>query len=66
MKLDLAKEVFSRDSVDAAVKAYGELARIDVEDAGAYWSCVFSECRYGDERTAREFENYVIDHMVGA
>lgn len=61
MKLDLIKEVYAREALDAAIGAFGALARISVSEDGAYWRCVFEECVHDPQRTADEFENYLLD-----
>lgn len=66
MRLSLPKEIYEVSSIKAAAAAYAGLAEITVEDGGAHWICRLSNCRYGEELTALEFENYVIDHMNGS
>lgn len=51
------------ESITAALSAYQSIARIELSDDSNYWRCCFTECSYGEERTALEFENYLINLM---
>jgi len=63
INLRLNKELFVLEQVAAALNAYQDIARIELSDDLNYWTCCFSDCKYGDERTALEFENYLINLM---
>lgn len=59
-KLYLNKDLYGKKSIQEAKKAYEGLADIRLEQTENYWICVFARCAYGEERTMREFENYLI------
>lgn len=61
--LRLNKELFALEPITAALSAYQSIARIELSDDSNYWRCCFTECKYGEERTALEFENYLINLM---
>ena len=59
-KLLLNKEIFTESDLRIAKAAYVSFADIKVSDAAQYWVISFSNCKYGEERTVKEFENYMI------
>lgn len=59
--MEFDKELYDRQAIFQAVRDYAALAAIDVYDLGGSWSCVFSNCRYHEELTQREFANYVLE-----
>lgn len=60
IKLELNREIYSRENVDAAREAYREIAKISVKEKKDYIRVFFLNCKYGEERTVKEFENYLI------
>lgn len=56
----LNKELYRYTAIEKAIADYRNLATIHIGDDGKYWNCRFSNCIYGFERTAWEFENYLI------
>ncbi len=63
MKIKLNKEIYSAEHIQQAVSDYSSLAVIRTEDDSGYFVCSFSACRYDEQRTAKEFVNYVTDLM---
>lgn len=63
MTLRLNKALYEKDSLQDAVNAYRELAKIEVREQDPYWIIHFRQCRYEERQTAAEFENYLIDRM---
>lgn len=59
-ELLLNKEFFTESDLRTAKAVYDTLADIKVSDAEQYWEISFSNCKYGGERTVKEFENYMI------
>ena len=43
-----------------AIQAYGRLASVKTEEEEDCWVLHFSDCVYGEARTMKEFENYLI------
>ena len=61
--LRLNKELFALEQLTYALKAYQSIAKIELSDDSNYWQCCFADCKYGEEQTALEFENYLINLM---
>ena len=61
--LRLNKELFALEPITDALSAYQNIAKIELSDDSNYWQCCFAECKYGEEHTALEFENYLINLM---
>ena len=61
--LRLNKELFALEPITDALSAYQNNAKIELSDDSNYWQCCFAECKYGEEQTALEFENYLINLM---
>ena len=61
--LRLNKELFALEPITDALSAYQNIAKIELSDDSNYWQCCFADCKYGDEQTALEFENYLINLM---
>ena len=58
--LNLKKEIYDREYIEYAIKAYKDLAEIKMRDGKEYIELSFSHCKYEEERTVSEFENYLI------
>ena len=61
--LRLNKELFALEPITDALSAYQNIAKIELSDDSNYWQCCFAVCKYGEEQTALEFENYLINLM---
>lgn len=58
--LQLNKDIYSIVSIEDAISAYSRLAEISITEKESYYYLLFENCRFGGERTIREFENYLI------
>lgn len=59
--MEFDKALYDRQALWQAVQDYTGLANITVCELESSWRCAFSHCWYGDERTQKEFANYVLD-----
>ncbi len=59
-KLLLRRDIYSLESINKAIDSYTGFAEFDISDDGDYISIVFNNCRYDEQRTMKEFENYLI------
>ena len=59
-ELLLSKEVYSKSDLQIAMDAYRSFADISIFERDQYWQIDFAHCKYGAERTMKEFENYMI------
>ena len=59
--LQLSSEIFSRQTIEAAIRAYSGLARIQVESQPGGWLLSFTHCQYDPQLTIREFNNYLVN-----
>jgi hypothetical protein len=60
MELTLNKGIFTEKLLKRAMDDFADLADIKVENKNNQWILYFLNCRYGQEKTIREFENYLI------
>jgi hypothetical protein len=60
IKLELNRDIYSTKNVNAAREAYRGIAKIVVKEKKGYIRVLFVSCKYGKERTVKEFENYLI------
>lgn len=66
MTLQLNKELFELSIIMIGIEAYKCLTNAVVSEADQYWKVDFRNCRYDEQLTADNFENYLIDLMNGA
>jgi hypothetical protein len=59
-KLKVSTEVYSIANIEKTVLAYKGIARITVRKATGYLLINFLKCKYDEDRTVKEFENYLI------
>ena len=59
----LHNEIYSQNAVLAAISAYKELCSVELSMTNHYYVCTFENCKYEENLTAAEFENYTIDFM---
>lgn len=59
-KLVLNKGLYSYSYIGQAIMVYKRLTDISVIEDEKYWICEFDNCKYGIDRTKKEFENYLI------
>lgn len=60
MNLKLSKDIYSPEVVQTALHDYEGLASIAMSEDQNCRILNFSDCPYGEQRTVREFENYLI------
>ncbi len=63
-ELLLRKELYSLAIISRASGDYKNLAHISIKDTGEYYKTVFHNCKYNEQLTINEFENYLIDLTV--
>lgn len=60
IKLRLNHEIYSEKCVNMAIDAYKELAKITLLHGKRNAEIIITHCKYDEEQTAKEFENYLI------
>ena len=60
IKLSLNKEIYSFEIISETMDAYRDFAKFRLKDQEHYWILAFDQCKYEEEITAKEFENYLI------
>lgn len=60
IRLSVNIDIYSIENISRATEAYKNLAKIKVSKDGNAMNIVFRKCKYDEERTVREFENYLI------
>ncbi len=53
-------EIYSDESIRKAIQAYCTLAKISIKQKKEQAIITFWHCKYDEDRTAKEFENYLI------
>lgn len=61
IQLKLKKELYSLSDIRTAQAAYAGICQLEVGENDTHWLCNFSACKYEEQRTIMEFENYLID-----
>ena len=61
VNLKLSKEIYEKDKILTAQLDYENYANITVLEENDSWILGFDKCKYGEERTVKEFENYLIE-----
>lgn len=61
MTVSLSKEIYPEWAIARAAADYAALAAITLEAGEERITCTFSQCKYGEERTSKEFLNYLIN-----
>ncbi len=61
--LDLNKKIYECDKIRKTAEAFAGIVDVDILDEGNSYKCVFTNFKLGDEKTVREFENYLINLM---
>ncbi len=59
-ELKLIKEIYQKKNIHQAIVAYRGISDVNLQDQGNYWILQFTNCKYDEARTIREFENYLI------
>ena len=60
IRLNVNTDIYSTDNILKAVDAYRNLAKIQILRKRKKTKIVYWNCKYDEERTVREFENYLI------
>lgn len=58
--LNLNKALFSVENIEKTAVVYKEYARINIKTENMYYRVSFDKCKYDEDRTIKEFENYLI------
>ena len=58
--LNLNKTIFSIDNIKKTAAVYEEYAKIKIKIERMYYKVCFDKCKYDEDRTIKEFENYLI------
>lgn len=53
-------EIYSVETIRKAIQAYCTLAKISIKQKKEQSIIIFWHCKYDEDRTAKEFENYLI------
>ena len=61
VKLLLSTEIYSEKNIRNTCDAYKDFAKINMKRRGAYIELIFNDCRYDQNITVKEFENYLIN-----
>lgn len=61
--MKLNKSIYSEKCILKAINDYSGLAKISISSINNYFICSFSECKYNEIITKKEFENHIIDIM---
>ena len=59
-ELKLNKEIYSNHKIVKAMSVYSGFAEMEMHNGGKYSLIVFSKCKYDEDLTIKEFENYLI------
>lgn len=59
-KIQINSEIFSEKTVKQALRDYGNIAKTSLKNKGEYFIVTFWKCKFDEEQTLREFENYMI------
>ena len=60
IRLIVNTEIYSLENISKAAEAYKNLAKIKISGKSENITILFWKCKYDEERTIREFENYLI------
>lgn len=61
VKLLLSTEIYSEKNIRNTCNAYKDFAKIKMKRKGTYIELIFNDCRYDQNITMKEFENYLIN-----
>ena len=59
-KVKINRSIYSEETITAAIKAYQNHAVISAKIKDDYAVLTFWKCRYDEDLTIKEFENYMI------
>lgn len=58
--LQLNNKIYTKEAVLKAVYDFTGLCTIKFDEVEKYYQLEFEDCKCGEERTMKEFENYVV------
>ena len=59
-KVQISRSVYSDKTIASTIKIYQNHAIVTAEFECGYVVLTFSKCKYDEEQTIKEFENYMI------
>lgn len=59
-KVKFSRDVYSDSTITRTTQAYRNHAVVSVKYSGDYAIVTFWKCKYGEDITIKEFENYMI------
>lgn len=59
-KIQINSEIFSEKTVKQALDDYKRIAKTSMKNKGEYYIVTFWKCKFDEEQTISEFENYMI------
>lgn len=60
-KLELKTDVYNIENIEKACVAYKDYAKIKIKMKNNRIELIFCKCKYNDDITIKEFENYLIN-----
>ena len=60
IKLKLNREIYSKERIDETIRVFDDYGTIRTKDTAREFFVEFKDCKYDENRTAKEFENYLI------
>ena len=59
-KIKISRAIYSDKTIESTAKIYQSYADITINYTKEYAVLIFSECKYNESQTIKEFENYMI------
>ena len=59
-RIKLHRDIYSKEAIVKAISDYKGIAKIRLQEKDSGYVLTFTLCKYGEERTVKEFENYLI------
>ncbi len=60
IKLELNADIYSESNIKQTISVYKNYAVIKLKKRENRWVLTFRKCRYDEQLTVKEFENYLI------
>ena len=60
IELRVRKELFREKCILGTIEAYKYITDVNLQDQSDYWILQFENCKFEENSTVREFENYLI------
>lgn len=61
VKLLLSTEIYSENNIKETCDVYKDFAKIEMKKKDIYIELIFNSCKYDQNVTVKEFENYLIN-----